>query len=29
LARLAGVEPDHAGPAQTGAQLPVINTRCC
>ena len=30
LARLAGVDPDQtAGPEQTGAKLPVINTRCC
>lgn len=29
LARLAGVEPDQPGQAQTGAKLPVINTRCC
>lgn len=26
LARLTGVEPDHP---RTGAELPVINTRCC
>jgi hypothetical protein len=29
LARLSGVEPDLSGEAQTGAKLPVINTRCC
>jgi hypothetical protein len=29
LARLAGVEPDQPGHAQTGAKLPVINPRCC
>ncbi|MDR3719839.1 MAG: arsenite efflux transporter metallochaperone ArsD [Bryobacteraceae bacterium] len=29
LARLTGVEPDHAGQAQTGTKLPVINSRCC
>jgi hypothetical protein len=29
LARLTGVEAEHRGEAQTGAKLPVINTRCC
>ena len=29
LAQLTGVEPEHTGQADTGAQLPVINTRCC
>ena len=29
LARLTGVEPEQPGQAQTGAKLPVINTRCC
>lgn len=29
LARLAGVELDASSEAQTGAKLPVINTRCC
>lgn len=29
LAQLTGVEPEHSSPAQSGAKLPVINTRCC
>ena len=29
LARLTGVEPDEPGKQQTGAKLPVINSRCC
>jgi len=29
LARLTGVEPEQMGQPQTGAQLPVIQTKCC
>jgi hypothetical protein len=29
LARLTGVEPEQTGQPQTGAQLPVIQTKCC
>lgn len=29
LTRLSGVGPDPSGEARTGAELPVINTRCC
>ena len=29
LARLTGVELEQPGQAQTGAQLPVIQTKCC
>jgi hypothetical protein len=29
LARLIGVEPEPPSQAQTGATLPVINTKCC
>jgi hypothetical protein len=29
LARLTGVEPDQSVQAQPGAQLPVIQTKCC
>jgi len=29
LARLIGVEPDESEHVQTGATLPVINSRCC
>ena len=29
LARLTGVEPDESVQAQPGAQLPVIQTKCC
>lgn len=29
LARLAGVEPDPSMQAKPGAQLPIIQTKCC